>query len=65
MINYCAAIAALFVEGYKVPRATADTDRSERRRIEAMHADIHRQMEDLQKQAAKEFAAAQRGGPVS
>jgi hypothetical protein len=56
MTAYCIAIAALFAEGYKVPRATADTDRSERRRIEAMHADIHRQMRELQQQAAGAFA---------
>jgi hypothetical protein len=59
MTNYCAAIAALFAEGYKVPRATADTDRNERRRIEAMHADIHRQMRNLQQQAAGAFAKPQ------
>jgi hypothetical protein len=35
----------------------ADTDRGERRRIGAMHANIYRQQQELQKQAAKEFAA--------
>jgi type VI protein secretion system component VasF len=31
--------------------------RKERRRIGAMHANIYRQQQELQKQAAKEFAA--------
>jgi hypothetical protein len=35
----------------------ADTNRGERRRIGAMHANIYRQQQELQKQAAKEFAA--------
>ena len=35
----------------------ADTDRGERRRIGAMHANIYRQQQELQKQAAKVFAA--------
>ena len=35
----------------------ADTDRGERRRIGAMHANIYRQQQELQMQAGKEFAA--------
>jgi hypothetical protein len=56
-IEYCDAIAALFAEQRKIPRITDDTDRSERWRIRAMNADIHRQQEELQERAAKAFAA--------
>src|SRR5262245_43018595 len=56
-MNYCNAIATLFAEHRKLPRITADTDRSERWRIEAMHADVHRRGQALQEQAAKAFAA--------
>ena len=57
MTDYCAAIAALFAEHRKIPRITSDTDRRERWRIKAMNADIHRQEQELQEQAAKAFAA--------
>ena len=40
-----------------LPPIMADTDRGERWRIGAMHANIYRQQQELQKQAAKEFAA--------
>jgi hypothetical protein len=36
--DYCTAIAALFAEARKTPSPAANTDRSERRRINAMHA---------------------------
>jgi hypothetical protein len=39
-----------------LPPIMADTDRGERWRIGAMHANIYRQQQELQKQAAKEFA---------
>ena len=54
---YCAEIAALFAEHRNLPPIMADTNRGERRRIGAMHANIYRQQQELQKQAAKEFAA--------
>ena len=54
---YCAETAALFAEHRNLPPIMADTDRGERRRIGAMHANIYRQQQELQKQAAKEFAA--------
>lgn len=57
MTDYCSEIATLFGEGYRVPRATPDTDRNERRRIELMHVGIHRRMRELQERAAKDFAA--------
>src|SRR5262245_16786278 len=57
MTDYCAAIAALMAESRKIPSPTTVIDHGERRRNEAMRADLHRQQQDLREQAAKAFAA--------
>ena len=57
MTDYCVAITALFDEQRKLPRPMKDTDRKERWRINLLHTSIHRQMEELQERATKEFAA--------
>jgi hypothetical protein len=57
MTDYCNVIAVLLAESRNLPRVTENTDPSERRHIDRLRADIHRQQRDLRRQAAKEFAA--------
>ena len=55
--DYCNAIAALLAEQHKIPRLTVGMTDRERGRINILRKVLHRQMEGLQEQAAKEFAA--------
>ena len=54
--DYCNAIAALLAEQHKIPRLTVGMTDRERGRINILRKALHRQMEGLQQQAAKEFA---------
>ena len=54
--DYCNAIAALLAEQHKIPRLTVGMTDRERGRINILRKVLHRQMEGLQQQAAKEFA---------
>jgi hypothetical protein len=56
MTDYCSAIAAVMTESRKIPSPTAGMDDRECGRISIQRKILHRQVKELQTQAAKEFA---------